>query len=335
MKKCIQYFCYTLLALLGPIGLVSYVHAGEVRDRIEDRGYLRCGVIDTAFFNKAPVKDMGTELCRGLALALFPNPNAVKLVTITESNAGRILAEGAVDVLALADSKRLSHQGSHENIATLFHNSLDVAILFKGYRVADLNGKKICSLESVDKTSLAIFGQKYQISFGVVSQASETDLLKLAKSQRCRAVALPRVEQSIFLNKVFSVSSDPLIFSTTSSANNLGMVVSSSDKEWQAIVRLYAQALLESERRDIHSQNVDYVASSTTNPEIQKLLGVKGSFGDVLGLDNNWFYRVLQRHGNYQEIYQRHFNNKGINLERGPNQLTAKGGKLRVNGFIN
>ncbi|WP_417453382.1 hypothetical protein [Kiloniella sp.] len=96
-------------------------------------------------------------------------------------------------------------------------------------------------------------------------------------------------------------------------------------------MQFYAHTLMESERRDINAQNVDYIASTTLNPEVQKLLGVKGSFGTELGLDSNWSYRVLQRYGNYQEIYERHFVNGTITLERGPNKLVANGGVLAVN----
>ncbi|KLN61463.1 hypothetical protein WH96_07550 [Kiloniella spongiae] len=311
-------------------GLAGSANAGDVRDNIEDRGYLRCGVVQTSKF---PVKDMGEDLCRGLALALFPDPKAVKLVSLTQRAAGQELAVGRVDVVALANRTSLSHQGGHVNAGSLFVNSLDIAILFKGYKVRDLSGKKICSLDWVDKTELAIFGQKHQVSFGVLSYKTEDELLQAVKSHGCRAVALPRVEQAIFLKKVSGIFPTPFILSSISSSNNLGMLVSSDDEEWKAIVRLYTGALLESERRGIHSQNVDYIASSTVNPDLQKLLGVKGSFGEDLGLDNNWFYRVLQSYGNYEEIYMRHFNNGDIMLERGPNQLTTKGGVLTVDGL--
>ncbi|WP_085908204.1 hypothetical protein [Kiloniella majae] len=330
-RKFFEYISTVILAFSGFLGFISYANAGEVRDNIEDRGYLRCGVFQTAFLKKSPIKEMSEDLCRGLALALFPDPSAVKLVSLTEQEAGQALVDGRVDVIALANQKRLSHQANHANTGPLFVNNLDIAILFKGYKVRDLGGKKICSLDWVDKTALAIFGQKHQISFGVLSYRTEEELLNAVKSHGCRAVALPRVELAIFLKQVSGIFPAPLILSSSSFKNSLGMLVSSKDEEWKAIVGLYRRALLESERREVSSQNVDYVASSTINPEIQKLLGVKGSFGQDLGLDHNWFYRVLQNHGNYQEIYIRHFNNRKITLERGPNQLTAKGGALVVN----
>ncbi|WP_120496083.1 hypothetical protein [Kiloniella sp. EL199] len=319
------------MALSGFFNFIGDASAGDVRDNVEDRGYLRCGVIQTAFLNKSPIKEMGEDLCRGLGLALFPDPKAVKLVSLTEQEAGQALAENRVDIIALANQKRLSHQLNHVNTTSLFVNNLDISILFKGYKVRDLGGKKICSLDWVDKTSLAIFGQKHQISFGVLSYRTEQELLNAVKSHGCRAVALPRVEQAIFLKQVSGIFPVPLILSSSSADNNLGMLVSSEDEEWKNIVGLYSHALLESESREISSQNVDYIASSTANPEIQKLLGVKGSIGQNFGLDNNWFYRVLQSYGNYQEIYNRHFNNNEIVLKRGSNQSTAKGGALVVN----
>jgi general L-amino acid transport system substrate-binding protein len=162
--KSFEYIRSVLLALSGFLSLIFYANAGDIRDNVEDRGYVRCGVVQTNFYYKTPIKEMAQDLCRGLALALFPDPNALKIVSLSEHEAGRALAEGRIDVVAMANRKRLSHQEYHINASTLFINSLDIAILFKGYKVRDLGGKKICSLDWVDKTSLAIFGQKHQIS---------------------------------------------------------------------------------------------------------------------------------------------------------------------------
>ena len=41
------------------------------------------------------------------------------------------------------------------------------------------------------------------------------------------------------------------------------------------------------------------------NPEIQRLLGVEGNYGERLGLTKDWAYRIIKHVGNYGEIFER------------------------------
>ena len=50
--------------------------------------------------------------------------------------------------------------------------------------------------------------------------------------------------------------------------------------------------------------NVDEMLKSD-NPEIKRLLGVEGKFGEGMGLTNDWAYRIIKHVGNYGEIFER------------------------------
>lgn len=63
------------------------------------------------------------------------------------------------------------------------------------------------------------------------------------------------------------------------------------------------------------------------NPEVKRLLGVEGKFGEGLGLSNDWAHRVIKHVGNYGESFERNVGaGSKLQLKRGLNDLASKGG---------
>jgi general L-amino acid transport system substrate-binding protein len=63
------------------------------------------------------------------------------------------------------------------------------------------------------------------------------------------------------------------------------------------------------------------------NPEIKRLLGVEGSFGEGLGLTKDWGVRIIKGVGNYGEIFERNVGEGSrLKIKRGLNALWNKGG---------
>ena len=63
------------------------------------------------------------------------------------------------------------------------------------------------------------------------------------------------------------------------------------------------------------------------NPEIKRLLGVEGSFGESVGLTKDWAVRILKGVGNYGEIFDRNVGEGSrLKIKRGLNALWNKGG---------
>ncbi len=72
--------------------------------------------------------------------------------------------------------------------------------------------------------------------------------------------------------------------------------------------------------------NVDEQLKSD-NPEIQRLLGVEGKFGEAIGLTNDWVVRIIKHVGNYGEIFERNVGaGSPLKIGRGLNALWTKGG---------
>ena len=67
--------------------------------------------------------------------------------------------------------------------------------------------------------------------------------------------------------------------------------------------------------------------ASTKDPETRRFLGLEGEFGKLLGIDNDWAYRIIKHVGNYGESFERNVGmGSPIKISRGLNALWSKGG---------
>ena len=84
--------------------------------------------------------------------------------------------------------------------------------------------------------------------------------------------------------------------------------------------------LITAEELGVTQANVDAMLKSE-NPEIKRLLGTEGKFGESLGLSNDWAYRIIKHVGNYGESFERNVGQGSpLKIARGLNALWNKGG---------
>jgi general L-amino acid transport system substrate-binding protein len=63
------------------------------------------------------------------------------------------------------------------------------------------------------------------------------------------------------------------------------------------------------------------------NPEIRRLLGTEGKFGEGIGLTNDWVYRIVKLVGKYGEAFERSVGQGSeLKIARGKNALWTEGG---------
>ena len=98
-----------------------------------------------------------------------------------------------------------------------------------------------------------------------------------------------------------------------------------SDRTVWTLVAHHTCALVEAEEQGITSGNVAERLRST-DPNAQRLLGVSGGFGTMMGLSDRWAYEAVRQVGNYGEIFTRTLTPIGI--DRGVNRLWNRGGLI-------
>jgi general L-amino acid transport system substrate-binding protein len=106
-------------------------------------------------------------------------------------------------------------------------------------------------------------------------------------------------------------------------------MVRQGDPQWTHIARWTFYALVGAEELGLTSANVEKMKAGSENPEVKRLLGADGDFGQRIGLQANWAYEAIRQVGNYGEIFDRHLGpGTRLQLTRGQNALWRDGGLL-------
>jgi general L-amino acid transport system substrate-binding protein len=84
--------------------------------------------------------------------------------------------------------------------------------------------------------------------------------------------------------------------------------------------------MLNAEELNVNQKNLEEQMKSD-NPEVKRLLGTEGNFGEQLGLTKDWVYRIVKLVGNYGETFERNVGQGSpLKVARGLNGLWNKGG---------
>src|SRR5215213_4449348 len=84
----------------------------------------------------------------------------------------------------------------------------------------------------------------------------------------------------------------------------LGPAVRQGDDQWFNLIKWTLYSLINAEELGVKSATIDDALKSQ-NPDIGRLLGSEGEYGEQLGLAKDWTARAVRAVGNYGEIYER------------------------------
>ena len=106
----------------------------------------------------------------------------------------------------------------------------------------------------------------------------------------------------------------------------LAPVVRQRDDDWMMLVKWTLYAMINAEELGVTSKNIDEALKSK-KPELMRLVGTEGSYGEELGLDKDWAARIIRHVGNYGEAYERNVGGESkLKIPRGLNSLWSNGG---------
>jgi len=84
--------------------------------------------------------------------------------------------------------------------------------------------------------------------------------------------------------------------------------------------------MLDAEELGVTSKTIGQALQSQ-KPEVMRLVGTAGDFGEQIGLSNAWAANVIKSVGNYGEVFERNLGVKTpLAIPRGLNQLWDAGG---------
>jgi general L-amino acid transport system substrate-binding protein len=311
-------------------------------DDVKARGYLLAGVNGGVFGFSQPDekgvwKGLDVDTARAVAVAVFGDADKIKFTALTAVQRLPALQSKEIDVLCRNTTVTLTRETTNGlNFAHVnYYDGQGFLVPKKlGVKSAkELKGATVCVLPgTTTEMNAADFFRKHDMEWKPVVIEQTAELSKAFFAGRCDCLTSD-ASQLAAHRSVAPNPADYILLPEIISKEPLAPVVRHGDDQWYDIVNWTVMALIQAEEFGITSKNVDEMLK-TTDPEIQRFLGVTPGLGKDLGLDDKWTYNIIKQVGNYGEIFDRNVGpDTPLGLQRGLNALWTEGGLMYADPF--
>jgi general L-amino acid transport system substrate-binding protein len=302
---------------------------------VKQKGFLTCGASSGSIgFGMPDAQGNWTgfdvDFCRAIAAAIFDDPTKVRFIPLNAKDRFSALQAGEVDVLSRNSTHTMSRDtqlGLDFPAITYFDGQGFMVRRKLGVSSAkQLNGRSVCVQQgTTTELNLADYFRANTMKYQTVLFATADEAKKAYDAGRCDAFTTD-VSGLYVARSWVSNPDEDLILPEVISKEPLGPAVRHGDNQWGDIVRWTHNAMLNAEEFGVTKANVDQMKTSD-NPEIKRLLGTEGKFGEAIGLTNDWAVRVIKHVGNYGESFEKNVGEGSrLKIKRGQNALWTKGG---------
>ena len=328
--------CFSVVLVLVLLATGSMAVAGTL-DEVRAKGVLSAGVNSgLAGFampdEKGVWKGLDVDTAKAIAAAVFGDAEKVKYIAVTAVQRLPALQSKEIDVLCRNTTVTLTRETVNGlNFVHVNYYDGQGFLISKKKKIntaKKLKGATVCTLPgTTTEMNAADFFRKNGMAWKPLVIENNAELNKAFFAGRCD-VLTSDASQLAGIRSVAPNPDDYIILPEIISKEPLAPVVRHGDDQWYDIVNWTVNALLEAEELGITSQNVDEMLKST-DPQVQRFLGVSPGYGKALGLDEKWAYNIIKQVGNYAEVFDRNVGAKTpLALERGLNDLWTKGGLM-------
>ena len=322
--------------LVGLTALMSLgtVAAAGTLDDVKAKGYIDCGVDGTlpgfsSVDANGVMRGLDADTCRAVAAVVFGDAEKIRFKTLSAKVRFTALQSGEVDML----SRNTTWTASRDNSLGLDFTTVNfydgqgfMVRRDMGVKSAlELDGATVCvTAGTTTELNASDYFRTNGMQYELVSYEGTQEGAQSYEGGRCDTLTSDS-SQLAALRSQMSNPNDHMILPEIISKEPLGPVVRHGDNQWGDIVRWTLFALVNAEELGVTAANADQMRNSP-NPSIQRLLGTSGTFGEDLGVSNDWAYNAVKAVGNFGEMYER--NIAPIGLSRGINGLWNRGGIL-------
>lgn len=315
--------------------LVATVASAGILDTVKQRGQVNCGVGPGLAGFGLPDQQgnwagLDVDYCRAIASAVLGDPMKVKFVPLSAKDRFTAIQAGEVDVLIRNTTWTISRDTSLGlNFAGTNYYDGQGFMVRKKLNIKsakELNGASICTQQgTTTELNLADYFRANNLKFDPVVFATNDETVKAYDSGRCDAFTTDA--SGLYAERLrLANPDDHMVLGDIISKEPLASSTKHGDDQWFDIVKWVHFAMVNAEELGINKANVDEMKKST-NPEIKRLLGTEGKFGEGLGLGNEWAYNIIKSVGNYGEVFEKNVGKDSrLKIERGQNNLWTKGG---------
>jgi len=325
-------------AALATTALLPLAHAGASFDAIKARGYVQCGVSQGMPGFSAPDsqgvwRGLNVDMCRAIAAAMFNDASKFRLSPVSDQQRFPALQSGEVDVLTRTNTQTMLRDTTLGLIGAgvNFYDGQGVMVA-KSLGVAsalELNDATVCVMTgTTTELNLADWFRANKLRLRPVVVEKVDEVVRAFAAGRCDVLTMETSLLAVLRGTMLDKPDDYVILPETMSKEPLGLYVRQGDEQWFNLVRWTLNAMLEAEEYGITSKNVDDMLKST-NPNVQRILGVTPGMGKNLDVDDRWAYSIIKHVGNYGESFETHLGMASpMKLERGMNAQWRDGGLM-------
>jgi general L-amino acid transport system substrate-binding protein len=321
--------------LVAAFAIVYEFYDTRTLKRTVRRGELLCGV-NAGLPGFSIPDDKGNwtgfdvDFCRAVAAAIFDDPNKAKFVPLDANERFKELQSRKVDILSRNSTWSMSREENYDLYfpAVAYYDG-------QGFMVPrsrnidsalDLNNSKVCvQASTTTELNLADYFRTNNIKYEEVKFPKLDEVVKAYETGKCDTFTAD-VSQLYALRLNLAKPDDHVILPDVISKEPLAPVVRQRDDDWMMIVKWTLYAMINAEELGVNSQNIDEALKSK-KPDVMRLVGTEGTYGEDLGLTKDWAVRIIRRVGNYGEVYERNVGSGSkLHIPRGLNQLWSAGG---------
>jgi general L-amino acid transport system substrate-binding protein len=329
-----------LIGLLVAVAVAAIAVGYEVYDtrtlkRTVRRGEVLCGV-NRGLPGFSIPDDKGNwtgfdvDFCRAVAAAIFDDPAKAKFIPLDANERFRELQNRKVDILSRNSTWSMSRETSYDLYfpAVAYYDGQGF-MLPRARNIdssLDLNGSKVCVQDGTTTVlNLADYFRANNMKYEEKKFGKLEEVVKAYEQGQCDTLTAD-VSQLYALRLNMAKPADQTILPDVISKEPLAPVVRERDDDWMLIVKWTLYAMINAEELGVTSKNIDEALKSK-KPDVMRLVGTEGNYGEDLGLTKDWAVRIIRHVGNYGEVYERNIGSESkLKIPRGLNQLWSAGG---------
>lgn len=320
---------------LGLSILVPTVAMASTLETVQNRDSVRCGVNAaqpgfSSLDDDDQYRGLDTDVCRAIAAAALGDATKVDFVPLDSVERFTALQSGEVDVLSRTTtwtSSRDTTLGMHFTGVSYYDGQAFMVASDLGVQSAkELDGAAVCTQSgTTSELNLSDYFRVNGMTYDpVVFDAPEQSI---AGFEAGRCDVLSSDASQLYAQRM--QLSDPdmaVVLPEIISKEPLGPAVRQGDDQWFNIVKWSLFAMLNAEELGVSQENVDEQRESE-DPDVMRLLGKDGNFGEAMGIEADWAYQIVKQVGNYADMYDRNVGAESeFNIARGLNGLWNDGG---------
>jgi general L-amino acid transport system substrate-binding protein len=325
---------FAAMAALAPVSGRAAPESGLL-EQVRHRGAVICGVAPSLAGFSIPDRQgrwtgFDVDLCRAVAAAIFDDPEKVQFVPLLSKDRFTALQAGEVDLLSRTSTWSMARDtalGLNFTGINFYGGEGFMVRATLGLTSAlQLTGASVCTEQgTTTELNVADFFRGHGLKYEIVTFQGSEETVDAYASGRCDAYAYDRAGLAIQRMKL-AAPQEHVILPETIAKEPLGPAARHGDDQWFDLVKWTLFAMVNAEDLGVGQGNAAAMRASE-RPDIRRLLGIEGDFGEALGLDRDWAYRILRDVGNYGESFERNLGRDSpLRIERGQNALWTRGG---------